>query len=109
MTGQAVGESLTRRPKSTLPFLTMPLLFPVLIFYLNFTSRVVLSPLLPILEREFGLGHGEAGSLFLFMQVGYCAGLLASGFVSCRWNYRRTILLSTATLGVLLLFMSPSI
>jgi NNP family nitrate/nitrite transporter-like MFS transporter len=91
-----------------LPFRKTPLLFLVLIFYLNFTCRVVLSPLLPILEREFGLGHGEAGSLFLFMQVGYCAGLLASGFVSCRWNHRRTILLSTATLGLLLLLTSRS-
>jgi NNP family nitrate/nitrite transporter-like MFS transporter len=84
----------------------MPLLFLVAIFYLNFTSRVILSPLLPILEHDFALGHGKAGSLFLLLQVGYCAGLMVSGFVSCRWNHRRTILLSTTTLGLVLLAMS---
>jgi NNP family nitrate/nitrite transporter-like MFS transporter len=64
------------------------------------------SPLLPILERELGLGHGEAGSLFFLIQVGYCVGLLGSGLVSWRLNHRRTILLSTVTLGVVLLIVS---
>jgi NNP family nitrate/nitrite transporter-like MFS transporter len=86
----------------------MPLLFLTAIFYLNFTSRIILSPLLPILEHDLGLGHGEAGSLFLLLQIGYCAGLMASGFVSCRWNHRRTILLSTTTLGLVLLVMSQT-
>jgi NNP family nitrate/nitrite transporter-like MFS transporter len=90
------------------PFPFSPILFLVAIFYLNFTSRVILSPLLPILEHDLGLGHGEAGSLFLLLQVGYCAGLMASGFVSCRWNHRRTILLSTTTLGLVLLAMSQT-
>ncbi|MFI5341272.1 MAG: nitrate/nitrite transporter [Candidatus Methylomirabilales bacterium] len=91
-----------------MPLPLMPLLFLVVIFYLNFTSRVILSPLLPIVEHELGLGHGEAGSLFFLLQIGYCAGLLASGFISCRWNYRRTILLSTTTLGLVLLAISRS-
>jgi len=84
------------------------ILFLVIIFTLNFTSRVVLSPLLPLLEQELGLGHGEAGSLFLLIQVGYCLGLLVTGFVSCRINHRRTILLSTTALGMVLLAMSGS-
>jgi NNP family nitrate/nitrite transporter-like MFS transporter len=94
--------------KLTLPFPLMPVLLLVIIFSLNFTSRVILSPLLPLVERELGLGHGAAGSLFSLVQIGYCAGLLASGFISCRWNYRRTILLSTTSLGLVLLAMSWS-
>jgi NNP family nitrate/nitrite transporter-like MFS transporter len=64
------------------------------------------SPLLPILERELGLGHGEAGSLFFLTQIGYCVGLLGSGLVSWRFNHRRTILLSSVALGVVLLIVS---
>jgi len=85
-----------------------PLLFLVVIFYLNFTSRVVLGPLLPVLENELGLGHGQAGSLFLVIQLGYCLGLLGSGFMASRLNYRRTILASTIAVGSVLLATSQS-
>jgi NNP family nitrate/nitrite transporter-like MFS transporter len=91
-----------------LPFPLSPILLLVIIFSLNFTARLILSPLLPIVERELHLGHGEAGFLFLLVQVGYCTGLMASGFVSCRWNYRRTILLSTTSVGLVLVAMSMS-
>jgi NNP family nitrate/nitrite transporter-like MFS transporter len=77
----------------------MPLLILTGIFYLNFISRVVLAPLLPVIEGELGLGHGEAGSLFFFIAAGYCAGLLASGFISSRLIHRHTITLSTIGVG----------
>jgi len=102
------GDSRYLEGRCGLSFPLSPVLFLVVIFYLNLTSRVILSPLLPILEHELGLGHGEAGFLFFLLQIGYCAGLLASGFVSSRWNHRRTILLSTTTLGLVLLAMSRS-
>ncbi|HWT83356.1 MAG TPA: MFS transporter, partial [Candidatus Methylomirabilis sp.] len=97
--------------RARLPFPLPPLLLLVTIFALNFAARVILSPLLPIVELELGLRHGEAGFLFLLVQIGYCTGLLASGFVSYRWSYRRTILLSTTGVGLALLAisMSPSI
>lgn len=91
-----------------MPFPLMPVFFLVGIFYLNFTSRVVLSPLLPVLERDLGLGHGQAGSLFLLAQLGYCGGLLGSGFVSWRWNHRWTITLSTLGVGLALLAVSQA-
>jgi NNP family nitrate/nitrite transporter-like MFS transporter len=69
---------------------------------------VILSPLLPLLEQDLHLSHGEAGSLFLPIQLGYCFGLLVTGVVSSRINHRRTILLSTTALGVVLLTMSGS-
>lgn len=89
--------------KSRTPFPLGSVVFLVIIFFLNFTSRVVLSPLLPILEPELGMGHGKAGSLFLLIQTGYCVGLLVSGFISWRLNHRRTILLSSLSLGIVLL------
>ncbi len=108
MPTRALGHSLRERSRNTIPFPLLPVLFLTIIFYLNFTSRVMFSPLLPVLERELGLGHGEAGSLFLLLQVGYCLGLLGSGFVSWWLNHRRTILLSTVALGVVLLILSRS-
>ena len=90
--------TLPQPQTSALPL--SPLLFLVVIFYLNFTSREVLGPLLPVLENELGLGHGQAGSLFLVIQLGYCLGLLGSGFMASRLNYRRTILASTIAVGL---------
>ena len=66
------------------PFPWMPIIFVTVIFYLNFTSRVILAPLLPVIEEDLGIGHGEAGSLFLYIACGSGVGLLGSGFVSSR-------------------------
>jgi MFS family permease len=86
----------------------MPVLFLVAIFYLNFVSRVILGPLLPVLESDLGLGHGGAGSLFLFSASGYCAGLLGSGFLSARLTHRRTITVSAIAVGASMLVASWS-
>jgi len=94
--------------KNIFPFPLSTILFLVFIFTLNFTSRVVLSPLLPLLEQDLHLGHGEAGSLFLLIQFGFCFGLLVTGAISSRINHRRTILLSTTALGMVLLATSGS-
>ncbi len=91
-----------------LPFSLPPILFLVALFYLTFVSRLVLAPLLPLLELELGLGHGEAGSLFLAIAVGYAGGLLGSGFISARLNHRRTIALSALAVGVTLLCIAGS-
>lgn len=91
-------------PGSTLPFL--PLSFLTAIFYLNFVSRIILGPFLPVIEHELGLGHGEAGSLFLFIQIGYATGLLGSGIVSWRFTHRHTIVVSAVAVGISLAGLS---
>ncbi len=87
------------------------MLFLAALFYLGFVSRIVLAPLLPVLEPAFGLGHGEAGSLFLALAVGYSIGLFASSWVSARLGYRRTITLSSVGVGLAALGMAvaPSV
>lgn len=95
-------------PWRIFPFPPSPLLLLVPIFYLNVVSRIILAPFLPLIEGELRLGHGEAGSLFLFIAAGYCTGLLGSGVVSSRLNHRRAILLSTVTVGVAMLAMARS-
>lgn len=86
----------------------VPLLFLVGIFFLNFISRIVLSPLLPTVEKDLKIGHEEAGSFFLLISFGYCIMLLGSSFVSSRLSHRKTILLSTVALGGALLFIGLS-
>jgi NNP family nitrate/nitrite transporter-like MFS transporter len=83
-----------------------PILLLALIFFLNFLARIVLAPLLPALEQDLHLDHGEAGSLFLFISLGYCASLLGSGFVSSRLTHRRTIILSAIAAGIPLIALA---
>ena len=85
-----------------------PLLFLVSIFFLNFLARIILSPLMPSVEKDLKIGHEEAGSLFLLLSLGYCVMTLFSGFVSSRLNHRRTIILSSLTLGASLLIITAS-
>lgn len=84
------------------------LLYLAAIHFLNVLSRIVLAPLMPTIERELNIGHGEAGSLFLFIALGYSAGLLGSGFLSSRFTHRRTITFSSITVGGSLLAVSLS-
>src|SRR5512139_1401922 len=88
---------MDQRESPSFPWIPIVLLTGV--FYLNFTSRILLAPLLPVMEQDLGLGHGEAGSLFLYIACGYGAGLAASGFVSSRLTHRLTILMSLFMAG----------
>ena len=76
------------------------------LFFLNFTARVIFSPLLPILEREFDLDHAASGSFFLLISVGYFISILSSGCISSRINHKKTIVLSTVATGAVLSILS---
>lgn len=72
------------------------LLFLVGIFFANILARFALTPMMPILERELGLGHDEAGSLVFTLSLGYSFLLLGSGFISSRLTHKGTIVASCA-------------
>jgi NNP family nitrate/nitrite transporter-like MFS transporter len=72
-----------------------PLALLTAIFFCNFLARIILSPLMPTVEADLGLGHGEAGSLFLATAAGYMLALLASPLVSSRFHHRAVIIGST--------------
>ena len=84
----------------------VPLLLLTGIFFLNFIARIILAPLMPTIENDLGIGHGEAGSLFLVISSGYFISLLGAGFLSARLTHRKTIILSATTVGVALLGIS---
>jgi MFS family permease len=85
-----------------------PLFFLTAIFFLNFLSRIILSPLLITVERDLHLGHKEAGFLFLLSSLGYSLAVLGSGHLSSRVSHRKTISISTAGMGLTLLLLSMS-
>jgi NNP family nitrate/nitrite transporter-like MFS transporter len=84
------------------------LLFLTGIFFINFLSRIILAPLLPAVEKDLHIGHGEAGALFLLISLGYFGGLLSSGFFASRLSHRRTIIISSIAIGGFFLAVSFS-
>ena len=79
------------------------ILFLTVIFFLNFIARIILSPLIPTIEKDVGISHGTAGSFFLLITTGYFISLVGSGFVSSRISHRLTIIVSTIAVGLVLL------
>ena len=62
------------------------------LWYLTFSSRALLSPLLPMIEDELAIGHAFAGGIFFFYSVGAIIALLLSGFLPVRIGYKRSII-----------------
>lgn len=86
----------------------LPIILLATIFFFNFLSRVILGPLLPVIEVDFRLNHHDAGYLFLILSIGYCLAIFLSGYASAKWNHRWTIVISTLAVGLSLLFASMS-
>ncbi len=82
------------------------MLFLTTIFYLNFLTRVIIAPLMPTIEKELDISHGEAGYLFLLISIGYFSSMIGSGFITSKLNHRKTISLSSTALGLTLIAMS---
>ncbi|MBN1105535.1 MAG: MFS transporter [Deltaproteobacteria bacterium] len=93
------------KPTSFRSFLA-PTLFLALIFFVNFLARIILAPLMPTMENDLGLSHAEAGSLFLWITIGYLITLPCSGFFSARWTHRWAIIVSASAVGMALLGIS---
>lgn len=90
-----------RMEASSISFLSRmgPLLLLAWIFFLNILARLILSPMMPTIEKDLQIGHGEAGFFFFTLYLGYCMMLLGSGFVSSWLTHRRTIILSSMAIG----------
>ncbi len=85
-----------------------PVLFLALIFFINFTARIIFSPFLPTIERELGISHSQAGFLFFLISAGYFAALMGSGLFSSRLTHKSLIVLSSACVGMALMSVSVS-
>lgn len=111
MAKKSAADEITPTPPAANPSFgrqARPIFFLVAIFLLNFIARVILSPLLPTIEKELAIGHGQAGFFFFLISGGYLAGLLGSGFLSSRTSHRRTIVISGTGVGVALFVLAAS-
>jgi MFS transporter, NNP family, nitrate/nitrite transporter len=82
------------------------LLFLWILWFGNYTVRMVFSPILPLLEDEFLVKHAKASSLFLFLAVGYALSMFLSGIYSGRLGHKKSILCSLLTTS-LVFFLIP--
>jgi predicted MFS family arabinose efflux permease len=92
----------------TLKAQLMPVFFLTAIFFLNFTIRIIISPLLPSISADLNLTRDQAGSLFLMSASGYFIALLCSGFVSSRLWHKKTIVFSALIAGMAFLLTGLS-
>jgi NNP family nitrate/nitrite transporter-like MFS transporter len=76
------------------------ILFVAWLFYLTFVGRIIFGPLMPNIERDLGISHSQAGTLFLMISLGVFCGQLGSGFFSSRINHRGTLTASALIIGV---------
>src|SRR5258705_9003371 len=80
-----------------------PVFFLAVIFLINFTSRIILSPLLPTIERELAISHSQAGFFFFLTSGGYLVGLLLSRLFASRSTHRFALIVSIPRVGVAML------
>ena len=82
-------------------------MFPfMIVFYVHFTSRIILSPLSPVIRTHLDLSITMTGNLFLCIALGGACGLLMSGWVASRLPHRWVITFATLLSGSLLLTAS---
>lgn len=81
-------------------------LFLAWLFYLGFVSRILFAPLMPEIEKDLGITHGQAGGLFLLMSVGYMFAPICSGVISSRFDHRGTLMFSAWLVGLSLMAFS---
>ena len=75
-----------------------------LLWMLAHASRMIIGPVLPLVEDDLGITHEQAGRIFLFLSVGYTVSLLSVPFWSRLLGYRRALQVGLiALLGSLIL------
>ena len=70
------------------------------LWFINFTLRMVFSPILPLLEDEFIISHAQASGIFVFLSVGYGIAVIISGLFSGTFGYKKSIIFSLSLLGL---------
>jgi NNP family nitrate/nitrite transporter-like MFS transporter len=79
-------------------------LLPLFIFwclwFFNFSTRTVFSPILPLMEDSLSLSHGEAGGFFTSLSVGYSLSLLLTGRFASIWGYKRIVVIGFMGIGI---------
>jgi MFS transporter, NNP family, nitrate/nitrite transporter len=69
------------------------------LWFFSFSTRIIFSPILPLIEDEFMVAHARASSIFIFQSIGYAAAMTLSGFYAGRIGFKKTIVFSFAVLA----------
>lgn len=93
-------------PQTTLRAALPGILMLTGLFFVNFLSRVCLSPLMPEVQSTLAISHSQAGRIFFYLASGAAVGLFSSSFLSERLLHRTVIALSSLVLGAGLLAAS---
>jgi NNP family nitrate/nitrite transporter-like MFS transporter len=82
-------------------------LLPLFIFwclwFLNFSTRAIFSPILPLIEDSLSISHGAAGGLFTSLSIGYSLTLLIAGRFASIWGYKKTVVFGFMGTGLVLI------
>lgn len=82
-------------------------LLPLFIFwclwFLNYSTRSAFSPILPLIEDNLSLSHGEAGGLYTSLSIGFSLSMFAAGRFALLWGYKRTVVIGF--LGITFVFL----
>ena len=62
------------------------------LWFFNFSTRIIPSPVLPLIENELMVSHAKAGGLFTFLYAGYAFSLLMAGSLAPKVGYKRCII-----------------
>jgi NNP family nitrate/nitrite transporter-like MFS transporter len=63
------------------------------LWYLAFSSRSIISPLLPLIEESLSISHASAGGLYMFMATGSTLAVGLAGFMALRIGYKKLIII----------------
>ena len=62
------------------------------LWFYNYSARTIFSPILPSIEMDLRISHGQAGGVFSFVFIGYGLGLVLAGSL-VRWFSPRKLLI----------------
>jgi len=82
------------------------LLFIWFLWFMSFTTRTIFSPILPLLENEFGVSHARASSIFMSFSTGYSLSVFFAGFFASHLGAKTSVLLSIG-LSVVVFLLIP--
>jgi NNP family nitrate/nitrite transporter-like MFS transporter len=85
-----------------------PITILMVMVFFNFLSRGLFSPLLPLMERDFGIRHAEASSIFLIMAVCFSISMVFNGFLAARLHHRGVLLLYELWVGAAMILCAVS-
>lgn len=82
--------------------------FLSLMFFVNYTGRSIIGPLLVYVERDLGLDHSQATGLIMYMSLGFSICLIFSAFVPARIKPRLVLPFSCGGMGIMLILLAQS-